>query len=225
MATNNAINLSSSGIVSYNGSGTFSALANPLIVANGGSGITSDTAYAVLCGGTTSTGNLQSIASVGTATHVLTSNGAAALPTFQAAPTSSNDNLVFVLKTLTGDPADSTTYYLFSGATLTTFTAATSAGSRYYAATASTITAVYGVAIVAGTLGGAQNCTLALRLNNTTDTTITSTLAMSSAANAFSNTGLSISMSAGDYVEFKLTCPAFSPNPTTVSISATVLLT
>lgn len=55
-------------------------------VADGGTGVSSLTAYAVLCGGTTSTGAVQSIASVGTATHVLTSNGAGALPTFQAVP-------------------------------------------------------------------------------------------------------------------------------------------
>lgn len=54
-----------------------------LTVANGGTGLTSATAYAVLCGGTTSTGAFQSIASVGTSGQVLTSNGAGALPTFQ----------------------------------------------------------------------------------------------------------------------------------------------
>jgi hypothetical protein len=54
-------------------------------VAQGGTGLSSATAYAVLCGGTTSTGAFQSIASVGTAGYVLTSNGAGALPTFQAA--------------------------------------------------------------------------------------------------------------------------------------------
>lgn len=54
-----------------------------LPVANGGTNATSFTAYAVLCGGTTSTGALQSIASVGSAGNVLMSNGAAALPTMQ----------------------------------------------------------------------------------------------------------------------------------------------
>jgi len=58
-------------------------------VALGGTGNTSATAYAVQCGGTTSTGAHQSIASVGTAGQVLTSNGAGALPTFQAAGGSS----------------------------------------------------------------------------------------------------------------------------------------
>ena len=56
-----------------------------ITVPYGGTGLTSTTAYAVLCGGTTSTAALQPVASVGTSGYVLTSNGAGALPTFQAA--------------------------------------------------------------------------------------------------------------------------------------------
>ena len=63
----------------YRGGGT------DVAVADGGSGRSDATAYAVICGGTTSTGAHQSIASVGSAGQVLTSNGAGALPTFQAA--------------------------------------------------------------------------------------------------------------------------------------------
>lgn len=51
----------------------------------GGTGLTSATAYAVLCGGTTSTGALQPLASVGSSGQVLTSNGAGALPSWQSA--------------------------------------------------------------------------------------------------------------------------------------------
>lgn len=68
MATNNATNTS-----------------NPITVAQGGTGDASLTAYAVLCGGTTSTAAVQSIAALGSSGNVLTSNGAGALPTFQAA--------------------------------------------------------------------------------------------------------------------------------------------
>jgi hypothetical protein len=60
-------------------------LGTDLAVTEGGTGASSQTAYAVLAGGTTSTGAYQSIASVGTSGQVLTSNGAGALPTFQAA--------------------------------------------------------------------------------------------------------------------------------------------
>lgn len=56
-----------------------------LPVAGGGTGAASFTAYAVLCGGTTSTNPLQSLAALGASGTVLTSNGAAALPSFQTA--------------------------------------------------------------------------------------------------------------------------------------------
>lgn len=52
-------------------------------VNRGGTGDASFTAYSVVCGGTTSTGALQSVASLGSSGQVLTSNGAAALPTWQ----------------------------------------------------------------------------------------------------------------------------------------------
>jgi hypothetical protein len=55
-----------------------------VVVADGGTGASSFTAYAVVCGGTTPTGAFQSVASLGSAGDVLTSNGAGALPTFQA---------------------------------------------------------------------------------------------------------------------------------------------
>jgi hypothetical protein len=76
-------------------------------VGYGGTGASSFTAYAVLCGGTTSTGAVQAVASVGTAGYVLTSNGAGALPTFQSAAggvtvtddTSTNSNARYPLFT------------------------------------------------------------------------------------------------------------------------------
>lgn len=52
-------------------------------VAHGGTGVASTTAYGVLLGGTTSTGAFQN-AGVGSATQVLTSNGAGAAPTWQS---------------------------------------------------------------------------------------------------------------------------------------------
>lgn len=56
----------------------------PLTVPNGGSGrATSTTAYGTLCAGTTATGVQQTVAP-GTAGNVLTSNGASALPSYQA---------------------------------------------------------------------------------------------------------------------------------------------
>jgi len=53
-------------------------------VDQGGTGLATTTPYSIVFSGTTATGVFQAAAGPGTATHVLTSNGAGALPTFQA---------------------------------------------------------------------------------------------------------------------------------------------
>lgn len=73
-----ASNLTTVGTIS---SGTWSA--TDIAAAAGGTGRSSHTAYAILAGGTTTTAAQQSVSGVGTADQVLTSNGAAALPTWQ----------------------------------------------------------------------------------------------------------------------------------------------
>lgn len=63
------------------------ASADPLfgtaVVAGGGTGNTSFTAFSVIAAGTTTTGPFQNVSGVGTSGQILTSNGAAALPTWQ----------------------------------------------------------------------------------------------------------------------------------------------
>jgi hypothetical protein len=56
---------------------------SPAPVIEGGTGVSTTTAYSVLCGGTTGTAAFQSVAALGTTGQILTSNGAAALPTWQ----------------------------------------------------------------------------------------------------------------------------------------------
>lgn len=53
-------------------------------VDQGGTGLSTTTAYSVVFTGTTATGNFQATAGPGTSGYILTSNGAGALPTFQA---------------------------------------------------------------------------------------------------------------------------------------------
>lgn len=55
------------------------------VVAGGGTGNTTFTAYSVICAGTTATGIFQNVSGLGSSGQVLTSNGAAALPTWQPA--------------------------------------------------------------------------------------------------------------------------------------------
>lgn len=83
VATGNALISGGVGGVPSWGKVTPSHFSGTLPVANGGTSKTSFTTYAVICGGTTTTGALQSVASVGNSGQLLTSNGAGALPTFQ----------------------------------------------------------------------------------------------------------------------------------------------
>ncbi len=69
--------------------------------------LSSSTAYAVICGGTTSSNPLQSVSGVGTSGQVLTSNGASALPTWQTSSTGSG--------TVNSGTANQIAYYATSG--------------------------------------------------------------------------------------------------------------
>ena len=113
-----------------NFSATSLTLTNALAVASGGSGRSSTTAYAVICGGTTSTGPEQSIASVGTSGQVLTSNGAGALPTFQTAAGLPTMNIV----TGTTQAAVTANQYVLTNVAATTVTlpASPAAGATVY---------------------------------------------------------------------------------------------
>ncbi len=71
-------------------------------VASGRTGVvTNTTAYGVLCAGTTATGAIQALAALGAAGTVLTSNGAGALPSFQAVGASAGIVVQVVSTTLT----------------------------------------------------------------------------------------------------------------------------
>lgn len=96
VATALAANVNGSGAISLTTSPTFvtPALGTPssgtltnctgLPVAGGGTGNSTFTAYSVICAGTTSTGAFQNVSGLGSSGQVLTSNGAGALPTWQA---------------------------------------------------------------------------------------------------------------------------------------------
>lgn len=63
--------------------GTVSGITD-VAVSDGGTGVSSFTAYSVVTGGTTATGALQSVSGVGSSGEVLTSNGSGSLPSWQA---------------------------------------------------------------------------------------------------------------------------------------------
>ena len=84
-ATDTTVTRTGAGDIAVEGNAIYRAGGIDVPVADGGTGRSSHTAYAVLCGGTTSTAAQQSIAGVGTSGQVLTSNGAGALPTMEDA--------------------------------------------------------------------------------------------------------------------------------------------
>lgn len=218
MATNNAINLKSSGIASYDGAGTFSALANPLTVTNGGLGATSYTAFSLLCGGTSTTNPVQSLSSLGSTGQVCMSNGSGSLPSYS----NSYSGLTFNLSSNNGSPADATTYFLSTTTATTSFTATGRAQTRFYMPKAGTINVCYGQ--IACSAGTSEATTLALRLNNTTDTNVSTSLVLNTASVTFNNTALGISVAAGDYIEVKLICPTWATNPLSVRVGLTFVL-
>lgn len=119
-------------------------------------------------------------------------------------------------------PVDATTYYFgpFGNAN----PGSTADISRIYIPKSGTIKAAYVFMNNAGTLGTSETSTIAIRLNNTTDTTITSSLTTSSVSNAFNNTALAIAVVAGDYIEIKWTTPTWATNPTNVRPSVLIYI-
>jgi len=111
-------------------------------------------------------------------------------------------------------PADSTTYYFGLGAAGTPSTTANT-----YPITIRRAGEIYAIDlyfVVDGTLASAETFTAYFRLNNTTDTTISSSCRMNAAVNTISNAALSIAIASGDTFEIKFTTPAWATNPTNV---------
>ena len=97
----------------------------------------------------------------------------------------------------------------------------TTAGiSRIYFPVAATIISAY-VHVYSGTAGTNEAWVMNIRKNNTTDTQIAS-LGSASANRVWSNTGLSISMAAGDYIEIKEVQPTWATNPANCRRSAVI---
>lgn len=163
--------------------------------------------------------NLKTISN-GTSGYVLTSNGSSSDPSFQAYP--SPTKYALTVESARGTLAASTTYFLPQGLVISGFTSSGNASTRIYFPQTGTITKCYfGFREEAG--GTSNTYTLSLRLNNTSDTTIDSAINLSSTGYAGSNTALSIAVSAGDYVEYKLMTPSGTA-PTNVSFTGTILI-
>lgn len=117
-------------------------------------------------------------------------------------------------------PADSTTVYF--GALPTLAPSTTAALMKVYIPVACTLKSAYVHVLVAGTLASGESTTISFRLNNTTDTSISTALLHSATTTTVSKTGLSTSCAAGDYFEIKMAYPAFATNPTNCQYAVTL---
>lgn len=74
------------------------------------------------------------------------------------------------------------------------------------------------------TAGSAETSTLSIRLNNTTDTVVSSAIVNNTGVTSFNNTTLNIPVSANDYIEFKWAAPTWATPPTNVRPCATIFV-
>jgi hypothetical protein len=113
----------------------------------------------------------------------------------------------------TFSPADATSYFGGAG------TSWQSAGgfARMYITSNCTLKKVYGW--LQGANGSSETSSMYVRVNNSSDTLISSSIACNaiSTVAAFNNTSMSLSLSAGDYIEIKWATPTWATNPTGVN--------
>ena len=118
------------------------------------------------------------------------------------------------------NPADGTTYYY--GSIPSQPLATNAARRRLYIPCSGNITKCF--LFFTFTAGTTETSTASIRLNNTTDTTISSAVNLSSNPYAVSNTSLNVAVVAGDYIEIKWVTPTWVTNPTGVSGSAMIVI-
>ena len=91
--------------------------------------------------------------------------------------------------------------------------------NKIYIPTTGTIKKVYISYFNSGTLSTTETGTFAIRLNNTTDYTVTSALINNAVTKDFINTSMSVPVTADDYIEFKVTVGAVTTAATSVRCS------
>ncbi len=119
------------------------------------------------------------------------------------------------------DPADSSTYYFGQ------LGGSAPSGADIYHFTIPFKGVVRSVTIKAqvGTPGSAEDSTIYIRKNGTTDYTVTAAMKYDSATENLSVNSLNIPFEQGDYFSFKMTTPAWVTNPLQVRQVVGILFT
>jgi len=119
------------------------------------------------------------------------------------------------------NPNDAANYY---GGGQVQSSGTTAGVSRIYIPKTGTIKVCYVVFDNAGTLGSSESSTISIRVENTTDYTVSSTVTNDSRPTVFSNTSMSVPVTAGQYIEIKWFTPTWATNPTSVRLSGTIYI-
>lgn len=129
----------------------------------------------------------------------------------------------FALKAMTGplNPSDAATLYF--GQTPTFGGIATAGLNREVMQRRGRIVGATLSVLVAGTLGTTEDATVAIRVNNTTDYTVTAA-AKFNAAGQYYTVALDVVLNPTDYFEWKVVTPTWATNPTTVCLAGTAWL-
>ncbi len=173
----------------------------------------------IISDGTNWIASTETYAAPGSSGNILTSDGTNW--TSAAASGGSSYALQFGNGATFSAPADSTTYYV---APFGTWVTAISGLMKVYIPKTGTIRQCYGVLSVQGTLGTSENITVAIRLNDTTNTNVTTTLQATAIQNAISNAAVNMAVTAGDYISMMVITPAWSTNPTNVQFNVTLFI-
>lgn len=133
-----------------------------------------------------------------------------------------SDTALYQIATNFGNPADGATYEWGCNA-IRPFNSNLWQAVRCPIAKTGTVTAVY-LDFYGTGLGSSETATISLRLNNSSDTTLSSTVAFSSGTPAVEATGLSISVTAGDFFTIKGVMPTFATDPANFLVTGTVVV-
>jgi hypothetical protein len=120
------------------------------------------------------------------------------------------------------NPVDATTY--FAGSLSALGAGTTAAERRVYIPRPGVIQVAYLYFLTAGTLGSSETSSISIRVNDTTDYLITNAVALDARSKALNNSGMSVGVQAGDYVELKWVTPTWVTNPTTVRYTANLFI-
>lgn len=119
------------------------------------------------------------------------------------------------------NPADATTYFFGS---LGVAGVASSGGSRrLYVPKAGTIRSCY-LYFFNGATGSAETSTMSIRVDNTSDTTVSDAVTNDAQPTVFGNASLATRVAEGSYIEMKWVTPTWVSNPTGVRLSAVIYI-